>query len=495
MTTSADPAEPSSQPSQSSRPPHSAPPSLPAAGAPRPGGMREMLGIAVPMIASSACETVMTFTDRLFLSRLGPEHMSAAMAGGLTAFLLTTFFIGLTGYTTALVAQYLGAGQRDRCALALTQALLVALAAYPLMLAARPLGHAMFEIAKVAPEQMEPQKRYFDILLWGSVVSLLRNCLGGFFSGIGRTRIVMVASLTAMVANIVGNYALIFGRLGFPALGIDGAAWGTIFGGTCGLAVLVAGYLRPAIRAEFGVGRSLRYDHTAMTRLLRFGYPAGIEFFLNLLAFDMLVLVFHSRGLEAATAFTIVFNWDMVSFVPLIGVNVGVTSLVGRYMGAGDPDTAHRSTMSGLKLAWLYATCTMIAFSCFTGPLVDVFRPPADADIFERARPMAVTMLRLTSIYVLADAMNLVFSGALRGAGDTLWAMVISVGLHWVLVAILIAMLNLLGVSVETAWMALVVLILIFSGVFFLRYRSGAWRKIRIVQSADDPTQPPPVLA
>src|SRR5829696_1085244 len=92
-----------------------------------PGGVREMLAIAAPMVASSACETVMTFTDRLFLSELGTEYMSAAMAGGLTCFMMTTFFIGLTGYSTALVAQYLGAGKKENCAIVVTQALLIAL--------------------------------------------------------------------------------------------------------------------------------------------------------------------------------------------------------------------------------------------------------------------------------------------------------------------------------------------------------------------------------
>src|SRR5207248_7378215 len=112
-----------------------------------------------------------------------------------------------------------------------------------------------------------------------------------------------------------------------------------------------------------------------------------------------------------------------------------VTSLVGRYMGAGKPDIAHRATMSGLRLAWFYGFFTLIAFSCFPGPLVSIFRPGHGGESFSEAYGMAVFMLRLASIYVLADATNLVFSGALRGAGDTFWAMTISVGLHWVLVA------------------------------------------------------------
>lgn len=457
----------------------------------RPGGVREMLAVALPMVASAACETVMTLTDRLFLSRIGSELMSAAMAGGLTCFMLTTFFVGLTGYTTALVAQHLGSGRRERCAVSVTQALLVAVAAYPVILLLRPFAHLLFDVSGIAPEQLVPQRRYFDILVWGTLIGLLRNCLAGFFSGLGRTRIVMAASLAAMVANVAANYVLIFGKLGCPALGIDGAAYGTVLGSAVGLGVLLVGYLEPRNRREFGVGASLRFDREVMGKLLRFGYPGGIELFLNLLAFNLLILAFHSRGLEAAAAVTVVFNWDMVSFVPLIGVNIGVTSLVGRYMGAGDPDTAHRATMSGLKLAWMYGACTLAAFALFPGPLVQVFRPEHNPEVFDRAAPLAVFMLRLAAIYVLADAMNLVFSGALRGAGDTLWAMIISVGLHWALVGVLLVMLRVWNMPVGDAWVALVILILAFTGVFYLRYRAGHWRNIRVVEPQEHAVTPP----
>ena len=451
-----------------------------------PGGIREMLIIAAPMVASNACDTVMTFTDRLFLSRLGPEQMSAAMSGGLTCFMMTTFFLGLTGYSTALVAQYLGAGFKKHCAVTVTQALIISLCGFPIILACRPFGHALFGLANIAPEQLAPEKQFFDILLSACIVSLARNCLSSFFSGIGKTRIVMISAVTAMAVNVAANYVMVLGRFGCPSLGIAGSAYGTILGGCCGLGVLVAGYLRKSNRDEYQVLDSLRFDRVAMGRLLRFGSPSGLEFFLNLLAFDLLIFAFHSRGIEAATAITIVFNWDMVSFVPLIGVNIGVTSLVGRYMGAGDPDTAHRATMSGLKLAWAYSCCTLVAFSCFAGPLVGVFRPAGDSGVFAAAQPVATFMLRLVSIYVVADAMNLVFSGALRGAGDTFWAMCISVGLHYVLVVILVTMLRVFNMPVQAAWFVLTLVILAASGVFYLRYRSGKWRSIRIVHKEEE---------
>lgn len=455
-----------------------------------PGGAVELLGIAFPLVVSQACETAMMFTDRLFLSRLGPEYMSAAMSGGLTAFMFMTFFFGLTGYANALVAQHLGAGRPRDCALAVTQALLLSVMAYPLVLACIPIGHWLFSIVGLAPEQQVPQRTYFDILLAGAAIPLLRNCFSAFFSGVGRTRVIMLAAGVSMVVNIAANWMLIFGRLGLPAMGIRGAAIGTLLGGAAGLFVIVAAYVSRSNRKTWNVAAGTRFDRRMMATLIRFGYPSGLEFFLNLLAFDLLVMTFHSYGLTVASAVTIAFNWDFVSFVPLIGVNIGVTSLVGRYMGARDPDTAQRTTISGIMLVSLYAVLLVVLCGCFPAQLVGVFRPSGPDPAFAAAAPLAVFMVRLVSVYVFADAVGLVFSGALRGAGDTFVTMCLSVASHWVLTGTCLVMVKVVKASPRVTWSWLVVLIWGIGGAFVIRYRSGRWRNIRVVQPGQRDTPP-----
>jgi len=455
-----------------------------------PGGINQMLAIALPMVISNACDTAMIFTDRLFLSRVGPQYMSAAMGGGLTCFTMTTFFIGLTGYCTALAAQYFGAGRKSVCPLVITQGLILSGIAWPIILAARPLALWLFQVTGIPPEQLGPQIDYFSILLWGVPLSLFRNCLGCFFSGIGKTRTVMVSALTSTVVNIVSNYVLIFGKWGFSPLGIRGAAYGTLLGSACGLLVLILVYLSKKQQREYDILRSFRFDGFLMKKLIRYGSPPGVEFFLNQLAFNLLILIFHACGSTIAAAITIVYNWDAASFIPLIGVHIAVTSLVGRYMGARLPDTADRAAYSGLKLALLYSFCTMIIFAVFPHPLVQVFRPPAADAIFAQAFPEAVFMLRLAALYVMADAIMLVFSGALRGAGDTFWAMCVSVSMHWILVGGQILLLRVFKLPARITWLYLCLILLLSSGIFYLRYRSGKWRSFRIIEEEPEPIPP-----
>jgi|WetSurSiteA1Bulk_404760.scaffolds.fasta_scaffold00871_4 multidrug resistance protein, MATE family len=445
------------------------------------GGVAELLAIALPMIVSTSCDGIMTFTDRLFLSRLGPEQMNAAMGGGVAMQMMMFFFIGLTGYTTALVAQYLGAKQKKMTTVAAFQAMLIAFVAYPLILIFKPLGLAFFDFMQVPEGQIGYQKAYYNIVIYGVIAGILRNVLSCYFSGIGKTKVVMVASLTAMVVNVILDYLMIYGKLGFPAMGIEGAAFATIIGGICGLLVLVRAYFTKKNQAEFYVWESFRFNREAMRKLLHYGYPAGLELFLNFLAFTSMILIFHSHGPVSATASTIMFNWDLVSFIPLLGIEIAVTSLVGRYMGAGEPETARRAAMSGISTGIFYSMVILLLFLFIPEYLVRVFHPRIENAVFAEALPVATSMIRIASLYVLAEAVMVAVVGALRGAGDTHFTMLISVAAHWSFLPVIYFMLKVWNRTAVDAWLGLVIMFLIFCAVLIMRYRSGKWQNIRVV--------------
>ncbi|HEY3298913.1 MAG TPA: MATE family efflux transporter [Armatimonadota bacterium] len=448
-----------------------------------PGSIGELLPIALPMMASSACDTVMTFTNRFFLSKLGSAEMNAALAGGMMCFLMSTFFLGLIGYSTALIGQYYGSGQRRKCPVVVTQAIIIAIVAYPIILLLAPAARASFRAFGIAEEQLRPQTIYFNILIYCTILSLSRSALSCFFSGTGRTRIVMIASVVAMLTNVGINYVVVSGRFGIPGFGIRGAACGIIAGDILGLLVLVWAYFSHSDRAEYRIKESFVYSKEVMQKLLKLGYPAGLEFFLTLSAFTCLIMLFQSLGQVAATAATITFNWDMVAFVPLIGMEVAITSLVGRYMGARKPDTAHSVVMSGIKFGSIYSLIMVILFAAFPLALANIFRPDANDGVFSAALPLTLFMVRLMAFYVLGEAMIVAFVGALRGAGDTFFAMLMSVTLHWLVVGCLFVMFRVMHLSARVGWVSVIVWFMLLGFAFYLRYRSGKWREMRVVDS------------
>ena len=445
---------------------------------PRFGGI---LKVAVPIVISRASYTAMLFADRLFLSRVGKHELAAAMSGGLTSHVLSSFFVGLVGYVTAIVAQYYGANRPNMCVRATTQSLYVSFAAYPLLLLFIPLVRFIFVAAGQDPSLASLATSYAKLLLAGSILLMVRTALGSFFVGIGRTRIVMMANVAGALLNIPLNYIFIFGKLGLPAMGIRGAAFGTICGGFFTLLLLLGFYLRETSKAPFAGSRSLVYVPDIMRRLLRFGFPAGIEPFLNWFAFNVFVQVMHSYGPDTAAAATIAFNWDSIAFIPMLGLGVAATTVIGQHIGAKNYGSAQRSVFLTLRIAFLYSIVMVTLFVGFAGALARVFSSGFQ-DTDGKIAHMAATMLRFLAIYTIANSSKLVVSGSLRAAGDTAWMMWISIAIHWAMAVAVIILVRVIRVHQYLAWSTLVIMVNSHAFCVFYRFRTGKWKKIRLIE-------------
>ncbi len=341
----------------------------------------------------------------------------------------------------------------------------------------------LFDLLDTPTSQIGFQIQYLSILVWGSIFALMRHTFSCYFVGIGRTKIVMQATIVAMLTNVVLDYILVFGKLGFNPMGIQGAAIATVIGSVVALFILLGAYFRRKNRTDFFVMKSFKFNLNIMKKLVHYGFPSGLELFLNFLAFFCMILLFQSQGDVVSTASTIMFNWDMVSYIPLLGIETAVTSLVGRYMGAGRPQVAHRAALSGIKTGVIYSFGILIIFICIPEFLVDVFHPATPSAIYSDAAPIAVAMVRIAALYVLAEAVVSSIVGALRGAGDTHFTMLISIITHWMFVPILYLCLNVFNLSVQLSWFFLILFFLAFSTVLIKRFNGGKWKKIKVINS------------
>ncbi len=445
--------------------------------------LSHLLALALPMVVSQASETVMLFFNRYFVSFLGADYIPASMSGGLSQYVFTALFSGIVGYVNALAAQYHGAGRPERCVQAAAQGFWLSLAFYPLLLAFVPLVRLGFGWAGHSSRQIQLEFSYFRLLMLGSPLFLFQSVLNGYFVGIGRTRVIMAANLFGIVVNVPLNWILVLGKLGAPSLGIEGAAIGTLAGTFAIVGVLVAAYLRsPEYRASRASGPwKIRWDLAG--RLLRFGAPAGAELFVNVFAFNVFVQLMTSYGPATAAAVTITFNWDLVAFIPQLGIGFAVTALVGHRIGRGDTVGARRAAYLGLRVAWSYAAVMIVVFVVGAPALVAAFArgfTASDAAIL----PLAQRLLRLAAIYTLADATQIVFSGALRGAGDTTWVMILSGILHWTMAVASFVMIRVLVLPPVSVWLFFIGFIVSLSVAMWLRHRHGAWQRIRLVETA-----------
>ncbi|MBN1831083.1 MAG: MATE family efflux transporter [Deltaproteobacteria bacterium] len=446
-----------------------------------PGGIKALLTIATPVMISYGTETVMMFTDRLFLSRLGREHLSAGMSGSMTTFLCMSLFLGIVSYVNALVAQHYGAGKKAYCSKALTQGLIISLLSYPIMIFVAFQAKWLFVKSGHAPDVVELEYAYLSVLIYGSLISCFRTAFSSFFAGIGRTRIVMIANFLAMLLNIPFNYVFIFGKLGFPAMGIRGAAYGTLIGIFGGLLLLLFAYFQESNRREFQIDESFVIHQDLLRKLVRYGFPSAVELTLNISAFTIFLLLFQSYGKSVAAAVTIAFNWDLVSVIPILGLGIGSTALVGQRLGARDIPSAKQACLSGVIIAFSWAMMMSTIFLSATEYLVRVFIP-SDIAEFADVRPLGIILLRLTSLYLIFDACLVIIGGALRGAGDTVWIMWMSVAQHWLMMMGQYYLIKIRHISPTNSWLLFVGFVIVLSITFMLRYRSGRWQQFNLVE-------------
>ncbi len=323
--------------------------------------------MSAPIIVTMASFTLMQFFDRVFLARHGSVSLRASLPAGILAFTLTMFFQSLAGYAGTFVAQYHGAGRKKECGRATAQGIWLGLLTWPLCLALVPLGFWILSIARHPADVLVAEKTYMGILMVGAGFWSLTNAVSGFFSGRGDTGTPMRASLVANLSNILLDYALIFGKWGFPEWGIAGAAVATVVSSALGLVILFTLYYRKRFRDEYGTWSARRLDRKQMAPILRFGMPAALQTLQDIGSFAFFVVLL-GRLPEADMAISnIAFSINNVAFMPLLGMGMAATIVVGQYQGARDAATAERAGWTAMKLAWAYMGVIALTFLFLPG--------------------------------------------------------------------------------------------------------------------------------
>ena len=447
-----------------------------------PFGYREVLRVGLPLIASMASSTLMQFTDRLFLSHYSVDAIAAAGAAGAIGMVPQLTLMGFCGYVSVLIAQYTGARLSEKVGPALWQGVWAALGGGLVLglffLAARPL----FIWADHGPALLDMEITYFRILSAGGVFFLLSAVFSGFFVGRGITRPVMVANITATILNVPLDYIFIFGKCGLPELGIAGAGYATVTGWIFCSMVLACRIFTRRNDRHLAVLRGWRLNGDMFRRLVRYGFPSGLSMFMEVVGFAWFVLEVGKLGRDALAASNIALTINTLVFMPMLGLTSAIATLTGQAMGRQKPLDAEQVTISALHMSLAYMLPIALCFVLFGGPLMDLFRPADAGDSFVGVRETGIVLLYYVALYTLADSCNIVYLGALKGAGDTLVIMLILGGTGLFCLVLPVLALKYLGLaSLHSLWLVLSVYVIIMAGLAMLRYRSRRWPSIRMV--------------
>ncbi len=445
-----------------------------------PGGAAELLRLAWPLVVGNSFWALQIFIDRVLLGRAGGDQVGAALATALLFWTPMSFFQNTANYATTFTAQYTGAARPRRVGPVIWQSLYFSLAGGAVFLAMSPLAARLLEWVGHSPHVRELETDYFRCLCFAAPPTLLTASALSFFAGRGDSRTVLVVNVVGLAVNAVCAWTLIFGLYGFPAMGIVGAGWATVLGSSASALLSLALLFGPRYRAEFAVLAGWRPDAALFARLMRFGLPNGLAAALDTLGFAIFTLLVGRMGDAQLDATSIAFALNLLAFLPLLGLGQAVEILVGRRLGENDPATAARSTRTALGCALLLTGAAAAAFVFFPGPMAEWFH--GDDSRWAQVRPLVPLLLRFVAVYCLFDAASLVFSSALRGAGDTRFVTAAALTVSWLVLVLPTWAACTYGWGLLWAWSFASAYIVVLAVVFFLRFRQGAWRSMRVIE-------------
>ena len=339
--------------------------------------LKYMLKLASPMIVTTISFTVMQFVDRSMVARLGKEALAAVLPAGMISFIPASFALGIITCLNTFVSQSLGRGEKKECSNYCWQVIYMGLAYLSVaILFIWPAAPWIFRSLGFEPAVVEMEVSYFRIMLFAQLIAVFIWSSSQFFMGIHRPIITMYSAICAQTVNITANYLLIFGKFGFPKLGIKGAAIGTLIGISVGAVIRMVMFLNGDINKTFKCRQSLHIDFHKMAALLKVGFPAGFAFMVNVTILGTVLFGLVSRfGTEASAATSAVFSCINVSVMPVVGLSMALTAAVGKSIGKGRKDIAIKQTRVSLKVALVYMGLAGICFYVFRNPIMKWWAP------------------------------------------------------------------------------------------------------------------------
>jgi MATE family multidrug resistance protein len=448
------------------------------------GGSRELLALALPLVVSQSFMTVQVFVDTILLAWHDPREMAASFPAVMWYWLLFALLQVTAGYVSTFVAQYTGAGRPARVGPAVWQGIHFSVVSGLLFLLLVPAAPYLIGIGGHTPALQVLEVVYLRCLALAALPMLVMAAVNGFFSGRGQTWTVLAIEAAGTALNVALALVLIFGRAGFPELGIAGAGLATVAGSYASALVALVLLFRRKYREQFQTLKGWRPDLELFGRLMKYGGPAGIQVFLDVLVFNFFVQLVGRLGEAATGATTLTVRLNMVAFLPMMGLGQAVSILVGQRLGADRPDLAERSAYTGLKWAFGYMCGVAAVYLLMPGLLVSAFQGDRDPGSFAAVAAIVPTLLAYVAIYSVADSVNLTFSFALRGAGDTRFVSMLTFALAWPIMVVPTFVVVASGGSVYTAWLFATAYIIAMAACFFWRFRTGKWKSMRVIEAA-----------
>ena len=385
--------------------------------------MRPAASLAAPVVIAEVGWVSMQIVDIAMVGRLGPEAIGAVGVGSALFLAFSVFGMGLLLGLDTLVSQAFGARDRPACDRWLRHGVFLALVlTVPVGLLARLAG-ARLDVWGFDPGVLALVRPYFAIVTWSLPLLLLYAAFRRYLQAVAVVRPIMVALLSANVVNAAANWVLIFGNLGAPALGVEGAGWATCLSRACMVAVLAAAVARQGVRpwTLTGVGAA------GLRRVLGLGWPAATQATLEFGAFAAVTMLAGRLDPSTLAAHQIVINLAGLTYMVPLGMASAGAVRVGHAVGRRDASGASAAGWTAIALGTGFMASAAAVFLAAPRAILGVFT--TDGGVVEAG----LALITLVALFQVFDGLQGVTTGALRGLGDTRTPMLLNLAGHWMI--------------------------------------------------------------
>ena len=391
------------------------------------------LQLAGPLVVALLAQNSMGFVDTIMVGRLGTGALAGIALGNMFYFFLLILCMGMVIAVGPLVSQSYGAGEHEPIGRTVRQGFwlgrMLFVVAWSLMWLAGPILRA----AGQDPEPVAAAVGYLRAVSWGFLPFLWFLSLRSFIEAVSRPWPVTVVTFFGLVLNIAADYVLMFGKLGFPRMGLVGTGWATTFV-IWTMFIIMAAYI--GTRREYkvyGIFRKLGTpDPRYFKEILRVGWPIGAAYGIEVGLFSMTAFLMGLVGQEALASHQIAIQSAAFTFMVPLGIGIAASVRVGQAVGRRDAEGIKLAAYAGVSLAVLVMLVSACLFLFAPRTIVSLFLDVSDP-VHRNVVVLAMSLLGIAAVFQVFDGIQVSTAGALRGLKDTRKPMLIGLVSYWLI--------------------------------------------------------------
>lgn len=432
---------------------------------------KNIIKLAFPVMIGMVMHLILGFADRFFIAKMGVDEAAGSSLSGTLYWLLITFTALVSAGTTAIVSRKIGEKSDEEAILGASQSILLAIFfGAVFLLIGEVTADTIFKFFNASENVTKIGVSYYKVMLFATPMMFLSIVISSIFQAAGDTKTPMIVFAVMSLVNVFANPIFMFGGMGIPAMGVTGAAWGTVLAEFFGF-VWIFYRLYKFEKLKFKISNLFKIDILMMKRVMKIGVWGGLNGFSRPLSALVLQRIVSFHGTSAIAAFSFGIQWISLFFIFFEGIRVAISTLSGQLLGAKRVSDVDTIIKRGLKLGFVVSVFLVFFFFVFSETGISIFS--TDSLIIK----MGSDYLKIVSISLFLAVPLIVSSAVFMGSGDTIPPMVVSFLANWgIKVGFAWSATYIFPIGVKAIWLGIAIALTFEGIVLYLWLLRGKWR-------------------